>query len=145
MTPHYVRMILLCLALLWGSMACAPVRPVGPSTPSGYFLSLRVSDIRLFLVLPGFSFAHLPRQAEVIAHVQDAQGQPVDGVAVEFSVAGMQIATVTPQRVLTRGGQARAVFTPSVTGAARVVARVEDMQQEVWISVASGPPNNPSP
>jgi hypothetical protein len=145
MMSHYVRMLLLCLALLWGNMACAPVKPVGPTTPSGYFFSLRVSDTQLFLVLPGFSFAHLPREAEVIVQVQNAQGQPVDGVAVEFSVTGTQIATVTPQRVFTRSGQARAVLTPSITGVARVVARVEGMQQEVRITVASGPSNPSSP
>jgi hypothetical protein len=121
------------------------MKPVGPTTPSGYFLSLRVSDTRLFLVLPGFTFAHLPRQAEVIAQVQNAQGQPVDGVAVEFTVAGMQIATIAPQRVLTRSGQARAVLTPSSTGTVRVVASVENMQQAVSITVASGPSNPPSP
>ena len=145
MMSHYVHRTLLCLALIWGSMACAPAKLVGPTTPSGYFFSLRASDTQLFLVLPGFSFAHLPREAEVIAQVQNAQGQPVDGVAVEFTVAGMQIATVTPQRVLTRSGQARAMLTPSTTGATRVVARVEGMQQEVRIAVASGPSSPPSP
>jgi hypothetical protein len=126
-------------------MACAPVKPVGPTTPSGYFLALRVSATQLFLILPGFSYAHLPREAEVIAQVQNAQGQPVDGVAVEFTVTGMQIAAVTPQRAVTRGGQARAMLTPSTTGVARVVARVEDMQQGVRITVTSGPSSPPSP
>jgi hypothetical protein len=142
---HYVPITLLCLALVWGSMACAPAKLVGPTTPSGYFFSLRVSDTQLFLTLQGSSFEHLPRQAEVIAQVQNAQGQPVDGVPVEFAVAGMQIAAVTPARMLTHSGQAYAVLTPSTTGTARVVARVEGMQQEVRIAVTSGPSSPPSP
>jgi hypothetical protein len=142
---HFVRITLLCLVVVWGNMACAPVKPVGPTTPTGYFFSLRVSDTKLFLTLQGASFAHLPREAELIVQVQNAQGQPVDGVAVEFAVAGMQIAAVTPQRVVTHSGQARAVLTPSTTGAARVVARVESMSQEVWFTVNPGPSSPPSP
>ena len=142
---HFVRITLLCLVVVWGSMACASVKPVGPTTPTGYFFSLRVSDTKLFLTLQGASFAHLPREAELIVQVQNAQGQPVDGVAVEFAVAGMQIAAVTPQRLVTHSGQARAVLTPSTTGAARVVARVESMSQEVWFTVNPGPSSPPSP
>ena len=138
--PHYVCITLLCLALVWGSMACAPAKLVGPTTPSGYFFSLRVSDTQLFLTQES-TFEHLPRQAEVLVQVQNTQGQPVDGVSVEFAVAGMQIAALTPPRVLTRRGQARAVLTPSTIGAARVVAGVEGMQQEVRFSVS----NTPSP
>jgi hypothetical protein len=143
--PHYMHITLLCLALIWGSMACAPAKRLGPTTPSGYFFSLRVSDTELFLILSGFSYEHLPREAEVIVQVQNAQGQPVDDVPVEFAVAGMQIAAVTPPRVLTHSGQARAVVTPSTTGVARVVARVEGMQQAVRIAVTSGPSSPPSP
>jgi hypothetical protein len=54
-------------------------------------------------------------------------------------VTGMQIATVTPQRAVTSGGQARAVLQPSTIGAARVVAGVEGMQQEVRFSVSTPP------
>jgi hypothetical protein len=143
--PYSVHITLLCLVLVWGSVACAPAKPVGPTTPSGYFFSLRVSDTQLFLVSSGFSYEHLPRQAEVIVQVQNAQGQPVDGVPVELTVAGMQIAAVTPPRMLTHGGQAHAVLTPSTTGAARVVARVEGMQQEVRFAVSGGPSSPPSP
>jgi hypothetical protein len=142
---HYVHITLLCLALVWGSMACAPAKLVGPTTPGGYFFSLRVSDTELFLILSGFSYERLPRQAEVIVQVQNAQGQPVDGVPVEFAVAGRQIAEVAPPRVLTQHGQARAVLTPSTTGAARVVAGVEGMQREVRFAVSGGPPSPPSP
>ena len=137
--PYYVHIPLLCLALVWGSTACAPAKRVGPTIPSGYVFSLRVSDTQLFLTSQSATFEHLPHQAEVIVQVQNAQGQPVDGVSVEFAVAGTHIAIVTPPRVLTRSGQARAVLTPSTIGAARVVAGVEGMQQEVRFSVSSPP------
>jgi hypothetical protein len=101
---------------------------------------LRVSETQLFLVLPGSPWAeHLPREAEVSVQVQNAQGQPVDGVPVEFSLAGQEIATVTPRQAVTQAGQARAVLQPSSTGAARVVARVEGLQQAVRLSVSSPP------
>jgi hypothetical protein len=66
-------------------------------------------------------------------------------VAVEFAVVGMQIATVTPPRVVTHSGQARAMLTPSTTGSARVVARLESMSQAVRFTVHPGPPSPPSP
>jgi Big-like domain-containing protein len=141
---YFARLTLLCLVVVWGSMACAPVKPLGPTAPTGYFFSLRVSDPKIFLTLPG-TFEHLPRQAELTVQVQNAQGQPVDGVTVEFEVAGMEIAAVTPQRVATRSGQARAVLMPSTIGSARVVAHVENMSQAVRFAVAPGPPNPPSP
>jgi hypothetical protein len=141
---HFVRITLLCLIVVWGSMACAPVQPIGPTTPTGYFFSLRVSDPKIFLTSPG-TFEYLPRQADLIVQVRNAQGQPVDGVAVEFEVTGMQIAAVTPQRVVTHSGQAHAVLTPSTVGSARVVAHVENMSQAVRFAVASGPSNPPSP
>jgi hypothetical protein len=115
------------------------MKPVGPTT-SGYFFVLRVSEPRLFLVLSGSPMAeHLPHEAEVIVQVQNAQGQPVDGVPVEFALTGQEIAAVTPSRVGTSAGQARAVLQPSATGAARVVARVEGLQQAVGISVSNTP------
>jgi hypothetical protein len=80
---------------------------------------------------------HLPREAAVIVQVQNAQGQPVDGVPVEFALTGQEIAAVTPSQAVTSAGQVRAVLRPSATGAARVVARVEGMQQAVGISVSN--------
>ena len=137
MMSRYLHSTLICLAMVWGGMGCVPVKPIGPTT-SGYFFVLRVSEPRLFLVLSGSPMAeHLPRQAEVIVQVQSAQGQPVDGVPVEFVLTGQEIASVTPRQAVTSAGQARAVLQPSATGAARVVARVEGMQQEVGITVSN--------
>ncbi len=110
--PRHVRVMLLCLVLACGSMACAP-KLVGPTVPSGYFFSLWVSDPDIWLLLPGDILEEqYPSFAEVTVQVQDAQGQPVDGVPVEFQVepAWVQDASVTPQSVITRGGVAQAVF-----------------------------------
>ena len=140
MMSRYLHITLICLAMVWGGMGCASTKPIGPTTPSGYFFVLRVSATSLFLVLPGSPMAeHLPHEAEVIVQVQNAQGQPVDGVPVEFALTGQEIASVTPRQAVTSAGQARAVLQPSSTGVARVVARVESMQQEVGISVSSPP------
>jgi hypothetical protein len=131
-------MTLLCLALGWGGMGCAPMQPVGPTAPSGYFFVLHVSETRLFLLLPESPLVErFPREAAVLVQVQNAQGQPVDGVPVEFALTGQEIATVTPRQVVTSAGQARAVLQPSSTGVARVVARVEGLQQAVGISVSN--------
>jgi hypothetical protein len=138
MMSRYLHITLLCLAIVWGGMGCAPVKPVGPTIPSGYFFLLSLSDTRLFLILPESPVArYLPGQADVVVQVRNAQGQPVDGVPVEFTVTGMEIASVTPRQAVTSAGQARALLQLSSTGVARVVARVEGMQQEVGFSVSN--------
>ena len=45
-----------------------------------------------------------PTSAELIVRVQNTQGQPVDGIPVEFQVAPEGSASVSPQRALTNGG-----------------------------------------
>ncbi|MEE8304363.1 MAG: Ig-like domain-containing protein [Candidatus Tectomicrobia bacterium] len=110
--PRHVRVMLLCLVRACGSMACAP-KLIGPTIPSGYFFSLWVSDPEIWLLLEGSSLEeHFPRVAELTVRVQNAQGQPVDGVPVTFQVepAWIQDASVIPQRAITRGGVAQAVF-----------------------------------
>ncbi len=144
--PRHARVMLLCLVLACGGLACAP-KLVGPTVPSGYFFSLWVSDPEIWLLLEGsFLEEHFPRVAEVIVQVQNAQGQPVDGVSVTFQVepAWVQDASVTPQSVITRGGVAQAVFRAETTGVVRVMVRVDDTTQETVITVFPTPDDNRS-
>jgi hypothetical protein len=138
MKLRHVRMTLLGLMLACGGVACAP-KLVGPTVPSGYFFSLRVSDPQIWLLLEGISMEeYLPRVSELTVRVQDAQGQPVDGVPVTFQVesAWIQDASVTPHRAMTRGGVAQAVFSAKTTGMVRIMVRVDDTTQETRIVVA---------
>ena len=130
---------LLCLALACGSIACAP-KLIGPTSPSGVFFSLRLLESHIFL-LSSESGLELPLVAEVIVHVQNAQGHPVDGISVEFQVepAWRQSASLMPQHTITHGGIARAVLEPSSIGVVRVTARVENSTQKVAIVVSPAP------
>ncbi len=141
MKLRHVRVMLLCLVLACGSMACAP-KLIGPTIPSGYFFSLWVSDPEIWLLLEGSSLEEqFPRVAELTVRVQNAQGQPVDGVPVTFQVepAWIQDASVIPQRAITRDGVAQAVFRADTTGVVRVVVRVDETTQETAIVVSPLP------
>ncbi len=135
------RVMFLCLALAYGGMACTP-KLIGPTVSSGYFFSLWVSDSEIWLLLEGSSLeGQFPRLAELTVRVQNAQGQPVDGVPVTFRVepAWVQDASVTPPSVLTRGGVAPAVFRAETTGVVRVMVRVDETTQETAIAVSPAP------
>ena len=136
--PRYMQTILLSLALVWSSMACAP-KLGGPTVPSSYVFSLDTSDPRIYLQpLGSLLAARLPRVAELVVRVQDAQGRPVDGVAVRFALEPPwpQSASITPQQAHTRDGRVRAILEPETTGLIRVRARVENVTQEVAIVVS---------
>lgn len=136
--PRYVPCILICMALSCGSLGCAP-KWVGPTTPSGYRYTLTVSDPLLWISASIFN-SPLPGSTAVTVRVQNAQGQPVDGVPVELQIdpSWVENASLTPQRPLTHDGSARALFTPRTTGAVRLTARVENVAEETTIVVRSG-------
>lgn len=143
---QYTLTIGLCCLLLWVSTACAP-KDNGSATLSehGYRVSLHVSDplIRLGTGGPG-----IPNAAEVVVRVRDAQGQPVDGVAVVFSVepSWTQNASFTPAEARTRNGQARSIFQANTTGVVQVIARADNVTRVAHITVGSrpSPPDNSS-
>ena len=124
---RYVPVVSLCLLLLGGSTACALKRGESSAlSERGYRIALQVSDTIIFFGLPDSRF---PQTAEVVVRVRDAQGQPVDGIAVLFSVepSWTQYASLTPAEALTRNGEARAVFEARTTGVVPVMARVDNV------------------
>ena len=130
-----IVLTLLGLGLACGITACAP-KLVGPTNASGYFFSLQGSDLPLDLRPTG-------AETEVIVRVQDARGQPVDGVPVIFEVepGWAQHASVSPSQVTTRGGMARTVFTARLTGIVHVTARVDHTTAQAQIIVQSPKPS----
>jgi hypothetical protein len=134
---RYVPVVCLCLLLLWSSTACAPKHSEVPIlSEHGYRVSLNVSETQIWLgpVGPGH-----PHTAEVVVRVQDAQGRPVDGVAVMFSVepSWTQSVSLTPAEALTRHGEAHAILQqPSTTGLIHVMARVDNVVRGANIAVS---------
>jgi hypothetical protein len=137
---RYVPYILLCVMLHWASTGCAP-KLLGPTTPSGYFYTLSVADSRLWFNAMRLA-GNLPHNTEVIVRVQNAAGQLVDGVPVEFQVAPSWVdsVSITPEIALTKGGIARTRVQPLTSGALRLTTRVEDITQESIIVVQSYSP-----
>lgn len=134
-----LTVVLLALALGFGSVGCAP-KLLGP-TSSGYFISLQATPRAIWQEPPNPPL-HTPYSTSsvLIVRVRDAQGQPIDDVPVQFEVepAWSQDATVSPQQTTTQDGKAQASFQAFNTGVVRVRAHVDAMTQEV--SITARPP-----
>jgi hypothetical protein len=137
---RYVFVLLLAAVLVCGSMGCAPKR-IGPTQPSGYFFTLDVSDSQIYLLVNPSSYPSLAGVAHLYVQVQNAQGQPVNGVPVEFEVdpAWARHASLIPQHAVTQNGTAHAVFEAQAVGVVRIVVRVEDKTQVTRIAVSTPP------
>ena len=140
---RYVPTLCLCFVLLWVSTACAPKHNESAAlSEHGYRVSLHVSHTLIWLgSTPGF-----PQAAELVVRVRDAQGQPVDGIAVLFSVepSWTQSASLTPAEALTRNGDVHTIFQASTTGVVHVMARVDNVMRKATITVAGRPsPTDP--
>jgi hypothetical protein len=132
----------LALLLLWGSLACT-LKPGASSARSarGERVSLQVADTRIFFGHFAFPDAQFPHTTEVVVRVRDAQGQPVDGLTVQFSVAPSwtPYASLTPPEALTRPGEARAIFVARTTGVVPLMARVDTVILRAAITVERRP------
>jgi hypothetical protein len=136
---RYVPTLCLGLLLLWGGTACTLKRGESAAVSErGYRVSLQVSDTIIFFGLPDPRY---PQTAEAVVRVRDAQGQPIDGLTVLFSVAPSwtQYASLTPAEVRTRNGEARAVFAAMTTGVVPVMARVDNVTLAAAITVERRP------
>jgi hypothetical protein len=143
---RFLSIALLALSLLVGGIACAPTF-TGPTAPSGYRFSLQAypTPIRLPSHLSFADPQRFPTESTLTVKVQNAQGQPVDGVPVIFHLPAdwSAHASLIPQRAITQNGEAAAVFQATTTGAVRVTAQIENQTQAVFIHIHS-PPSGPS-
>jgi hypothetical protein len=102
------------------------------------------ANYKVSLRAPHSVFRH--EGAEVVVRVRNGQGQPLDGVPVEFQVdpewAGS--ASVSPQRVLTRNGTARAMLHIDTIGVVNVAAHVGTITKEASIAVSLYSPGSGS-
>jgi hypothetical protein len=134
-----ILMTLLCLGLAGSGMACAPTL-VGPTAPSGYFFTLRVSEPTIWVGAVDSTLAErFPGATELIVRVQNAQGQPVDGVPVRFEVepAWAPLSSISPSQATTRNGTARATFEAQTTGVAHVMVRVDNATRQATIYIGN--------
>ncbi len=121
---HRRRLLLLWVALTVGNLACAP-KLIGPTSASGYFLAMLTTSS----VLRG-------ERVPLTVQVQDAQGNPVDGIAVEFEVdaAWGQDAAVSASRVITSQGSAQTIFWAGLVGVIKITVRVDKTTVKVEIA-----------
>ena len=127
----YRRLLFLCVVLLVSITACALPR-IGPTVPSGHFFTL---------FIPPTVFQN--ERTDIIVRVYDAQGNPVDGVAVAFQVEPEWAtkASFTPSRLLTQKGTANAIFQADIIGRVGITAQVEQTTQmaKIYVTVRGTP------
>ena len=123
--------------LLWISPACAP-KHTELLSEHGYRVSLDISDTLIYL---NPRRSNLPQAAALVVRVRNAQGQPVDGIPVKFSVepSWMQNASLTPAETLTRNGEAGAIFQGNTIGVVQVMAQVDNVTHEARITIDTPP------
>ena len=133
--------LVICFVIVISGLACGIQQAEPPIvSEAGYVITLRTAPERIWMAPPVSTVANnYLGFGEIVVQVQDAQGQPLDSVPVAFQVepAWIQSASVTPQQVLTRGGQARAFIKPSTTGVVNVMVRVNDVTRQAKFLVES--------
>ena len=138
-----LALVLMSLIVALAVQACAP-KLVGPTAGSGYVFSLEVFPVIIWVgQVDSAVAAQFPQVAEVIVHVQDAQGRAVDGVPVMFELepAWARDAVLAPSQATTQGGIARAVLSqPRTSGIMQIMARVDNTtaQTRVFCTDLSG-------
>jgi hypothetical protein len=125
-----------CL-LLWGSIACAP-QHTAVLSEHGYQVSCHLSDTQIWM---GFPHPNFPESARLVVRVRDAQGQPVEGILVQFSVepAWTQNVSFTPTEVRTHHGEAQTTLQANTTGVVPVRARVDQVTCDASITIGTTP------
>jgi hypothetical protein len=89
----------------------------------------------------GFPHPNFPESARLVVRVRDAQGQPVEGILVQFSVepAWTQNVSFTPTEVRTHHGEAQTTLQANTTGVVPVMARVDQVTCDASITIGTTP------
>lgn len=134
-----VTLMLLCGVGLWSSAAVA--RYLGPAA-QGYAFHASALPSEIFLPGDLASPEEFLTTATLIVHVRDVNREPMEGVPVTFQLGSQcqGVVTLSAQRAVTLHGQASVTLTAaSSTGTCRVAVRVDNVTQELWISVSPLP------
>ena len=130
---QYLTLTLFSLSLLGGLVACAPKQAVMPiQSQSDYLVSLKTKPNVIWLqTLVSNQPDSLHGVGEVIVCVRDANGQPVEGVSVTFTLEPPldQRVKLRPEPVTAQDGHARAILEVHSPGTIKVHVRVDDVTQ----------------
>jgi hypothetical protein len=133
-------LLLLCSVGLW---SCAGTgRYLGPTTHGYEFhASLFPSDLYFFSDI--LSSQEFPTSATLLVQVHDTNGAPATGVPVTVQFAGSEcqgVIRLSAQQAVTAQGRASFTVRPADTsGACRLAVRVDNVTQDLWVSVSPPP------
>jgi hypothetical protein len=132
--------LLLCSVGLWGCGAAG--RYLGP-TVHGYSFHASAVPSEIFLPSDVVSQQNFPSTATLLVQVHDVNEQPVAGVPVTVQLVGSQcqgVITPSAQRVMTLQGRASITLTTAnTTGICQIAVRVDNVTQELTVTVSSPP------
>ena len=135
-----IILMLLCSVGLW---SCAgPGRYLGPTT-HGYEFHASVFPSDLYMPSDVLSPQEFPTSATLLVHVHDVHGAPATGAPVMVQFAGSECQGVirlsAPQAVTAQGRASFTLRTADTSGACRLAVRVDNVTQELWVSVSPPP------
>jgi hypothetical protein len=135
-----VTLMLLCSVGLWGCGTAG--RYLGP-TVHGYSFHASAVPSEIFLPSDVVSQENFPSTATLLVQVRDVNEQPVAGVPVTVQLVGSQcqgVITPSAQRVMTLQGRASITLTTAnTTGICQIAVRVDNVTQELTVTVSSPP------
>jgi len=135
-----ITLMLLCGVGLWGCGAAG--RYLGP-TVHGYTFHASAVPRQIFLPSDLVSPENFPSRATLLVQVRDVHQQPAEGVPVTVQLVGSEcqgVVALSAQQVATLQGQASVTLTTAnTTGACRIAVRVDDVTQELDVTVSSPP------
>ena len=133
------------LLLLWsvGLWSCAGTgRYLGPTT-HGYALHASVFPSDLYVPSDLLSPQEFPTSAMLLVHVHDVHRAPATGAPVMVQFAGSECQGVirlsAQQAVTAQGRTSFSLRTADTSGACRLAVRVDNVTQELWVSVSPPP------
>ena len=136
-----ITLMLLCSVGLWGCGATAG-RYLGP-TVHGYSFHASAVPSEIFLPSDVVSQQNFPSTATLLVQVRDVNEQPVAGVPVTVQLVGSQcqgVVTLSAPRVVTLQGRASITLTTAnTTGSCQIAVRVDNVTQELVVTVSSPP------
>ena len=137
---RHITLMLLWGVGLWGCRAAG--RYLGP-TVHGYSFHASAVPNEIFLPSDLVSPENFPSRATLLVQVRDVHEQPAEGVPVTVQLVGSEcqgVVTLSAEWVTTLQGRASVTLTSAnTTGACRIAVRVDNVTQELDVTVSSPP------
>jgi len=123
--------------IVWVALLGGLLRSASLAQPGSLARSPTVSAGRYRVTLQTPQTIFQGQDTTLLVGVQNAQGQPVDGVLVAFQVDARRTpyASIRPARAYTQSGRVHAIVRSALLGRVRIIVRVGTVTQRTILTV----------